>query len=146
VEGDNVAGKNKVHFSKNQWIAPKCHQSGRSDRVPKWNKWQENPKISNIGHYWDSETMEKIIELLHKYSDLFPTTFLEMKGLVGELGEMKITLRTDARLVTQRPYILNPIYNNKVKAELDRIPESGIIEPMKESEWIIPIVVHENDT
>jgi hypothetical protein len=39
--------------------------------------------------------MENIIELLHEYSDLFPTTFLEMKGVVGELGEMNIPLRSD---------------------------------------------------
>jgi hypothetical protein len=43
--------------------------------------------------------MENIIELLHDYNDLFPTTFLVMKGVVGELGEMNIPLRPDARPV-----------------------------------------------
>jgi hypothetical protein len=47
---------------------------------------KEKPKIANIGYYWDSETMEKITELLRKYSDLFPTTFSEMKGVGGEIG------------------------------------------------------------
>jgi hypothetical protein len=28
---------------------------------------------------------------------MFPITFTEMKGIVGELGEMKIPLRGDAR-------------------------------------------------
>jgi hypothetical protein len=36
---------------------------------------KENPKIASIGDYWDSETKEKIMELLRDYSDLFPTTF-----------------------------------------------------------------------
>jgi CTP:phosphocholine cytidylyltransferase-like protein len=36
---------------------------------------EEKPKITIIGDYWDNETMEKIIELLYEYSDLFPTTF-----------------------------------------------------------------------
>jgi hypothetical protein len=36
---------------------------------------EEKPKITNIGNYWDSETMENIIELLHEYSDLFLATF-----------------------------------------------------------------------
>jgi hypothetical protein len=54
--------------------------------------------------------MENIIELLHEYSDLFPSTYSEMKGVEGELGEMKVPLRLDARLVRQRPYRLNPIY------------------------------------
>jgi len=77
---------------------------------------EEKPKIANIGDYWDSETMEKIIELLRKYNDLFPTTFSEMKGVAGKLGEMKIPLRPDAKPVRQRLYRLNPIYKKKVKA------------------------------
>jgi hypothetical protein len=57
----------------------------------------EWPKMVNSGDYWDEQTLESIIELLREYNDLFPTTFTEMKGTVGELGEMKIPLRLDAR-------------------------------------------------
>jgi hypothetical protein len=39
--------------------------------------------------------------LLHKYNDLFPTTFTEMKGMARELGEMNIPLRLEARLIRQ---------------------------------------------
>jgi hypothetical protein len=39
---------------------------------------------------------------------------------------------------------LNPIYKLKVKAEIDRMLEARIIEPVEESEWISPIVVHKN--
>jgi hypothetical protein len=60
---------------------------------------EEKPNIASIGDYWDIETMEKITELLHEYSDLFPATFSEMKGVAGELGEMKIPLRLDSRPV-----------------------------------------------
>ena len=65
---------------------------------------QENPKFANIKYYWDEETMGKIIDLLHEFQDLFPTKFSEMKGIVGYLGEMKIPLSPDAKLVRQRPY------------------------------------------
>jgi hypothetical protein len=37
---------------------------------------EEKPNIDNIEDYWDSETMEKITELLCEYSDLFLATFL----------------------------------------------------------------------
>jgi hypothetical protein len=67
-----------------------------------------------------------------------------MKGIEGELGEMKIPLRLEARFFRQRPYRLNPIYKKKVKAEIDRMLEAGIIELVEESEWIIPMVVQEN--
>jgi hypothetical protein len=46
------------------------------------------------------------------------------QGVVGEFGEMKIPLRLEARPVRQRPYRLNPIYKQKVKAEIDRMLES----------------------
>jgi hypothetical protein len=57
----------------------------------------EHPKMASIGYYWDDPTIESIIELLHEYNDLFPTTFSEMKGIVGGLGEMKIPLKPEAR-------------------------------------------------
>jgi hypothetical protein len=61
----------------------------------------ENPKMASIGDYWDEKTVESITELLREYNDLFPTTFTEMKGIVGELGEMKIPLKYEARSVRQ---------------------------------------------
>jgi hypothetical protein len=104
---------------------------------------EEKPKFANIGDYWNDETMEKITDLLREYQDIFPTTFSEMKGIVGELGEMNIPLKPDAKLVRQRPYRLNPKYKEKVKAELDRMIEAGIIEPVTESEWISLMVVQD---
>jgi hypothetical protein len=61
----------------------------------------EHPKMASIGDYWDEQTVESITELLREYSDLFPTTFTEMKGIVGELGEMKIPLRPEVRSIRQ---------------------------------------------
>jgi hypothetical protein len=61
----------------------------------------ENPKISSIGDYWDEQTIESIAKLLHEYDNLFSMTFTEMKGIVGDLGEMKILLRDDARSIRQ---------------------------------------------
>jgi hypothetical protein len=101
----------------------------------------EHPKMDNIGDYWDDPTIESITELLREYSDLFPTTFTEMKGIAGELGEMKIPLKPEARPIRKRPYRLNPIYKQKVKDEIDRMLEADIIKPVEESEWISLMVV-----
>ena len=57
--------------------------------------------------------------------------------------EMKIPLKPDARPVKQHPYRLNSRYKEKVKADLDRMLEAGIIEPVEESEWISPIVIQD---
>jgi hypothetical protein len=50
-----------------------------------------------------------------------------MKGIKGPMGEMRISLNPDTRPVKQRPYRLNPKYKEKVKIEIDRMPEAQII-------------------
>jgi hypothetical protein len=57
----------------------------------------ENPKFVNIEDYWSDETIEKIANLLREYQDLFPNTFLEMKGIAWDLGEMNIPLKPGAK-------------------------------------------------
>jgi len=41
----------------------------------------------------------KITDHLHEYRDFFPTKFTEMKGIAGELGEMRIPLKVNAKHV-----------------------------------------------
>jgi hypothetical protein len=104
---------------------------------------EETPKLANIEDYWDVATTDKITKLLHEYQDLFPTKFTDMKGIKGPMGEMRITLKLDVNLVKQRPYRFNLKYKEKVKIELDRMLEAGIIEPVEESEWISSMVVQD---
>ena len=66
---------------------------------------------------------------------------MELKGILGDLGLMKITLKPDANPVKKRPYRLNPKYKTKVHKELDKMLAAGIIEPVKESDWVSPMVV-----
>ena len=56
------------------------------------------------------------MDLLLEYQDLFPTNFLEIKGIVGDLGEMKIPMKLDAKPFKQQPYWLNTRYKEKVNA------------------------------
>jgi hypothetical protein len=101
----------------------------------------ENAKMAIIGDYCDEETVKIIIKLLREYNDMFPTTFMEMKGIAGELGEMNILLRAEAISIKQQPYKLNMIYKQKSKAKIDKMFEARIIEPVEESEWVSPMVV-----
>ena len=59
----------------------------------------KNPKFSNIGDYWDDKIIRKITDPLHEFQDMFPTKFSKMKRIVGDLGEMKIPLNIDTKLV-----------------------------------------------
>ena len=71
---------------------------------------EENMKFSSVGDYWDEETMAKILNLLHEFQDLCPNFFSEMKGILGDIGEMKIPLKPYVKPVPQRPYPLNLWY------------------------------------
>jgi len=107
---------------------------------------EENQKFANIGDYWDDETVRNLTELLHEYQELFPYKFSEMKGIVRDLGVMRIPLKPNAKPCKQRPYRVNPKYKEKVKEEIGRMMEAGIIEPVEESEWISPMVIQEKKT
>ena len=72
--------------------------------------------------------------------------FFEMKGILGDLGEMKIPLKPDAKPVKQRPYRLYLRYKDRVKVDLDIMLDAEIIKPVKESEWISPMVVQDKKT
>ena len=93
----------------------------------------ENPKFASIGDYQDDSTMGKVTGLIHEFQDLFQTKFFEMKGISGDLGEMKIPLKPYVKPVKQRPYRLNPRYKDRVKSELERMLDAGIIEHIQES-------------
>lgn len=65
--------------------------------------------------------------------DIFPSMFSKIKGIAIVLGEMKIQLQPNAKLVKKWPYWLNFKYKEKVWKELDSMINIGIIVPMEES-------------
>lgn len=83
----------------------------------------------------------KVTEFLREYQDLFPTQFTDLKGIIEDLGMMKITLKSDAKLVKQRTYRLNLKYKERVHLELNKMLVVGIIEAMEESDWVSPMVI-----
>jgi len=47
--------------------------------------------------------------------------FSEMKEIIGELAEINIPLKPDAKPMKQRPYKLDLMYKQNVKLEIHRI-------------------------
>jgi len=60
------------------------------------------PKFAKIRDYWDDSTVDKVAEFLHEYQDLFPTKFSNLKGIIGDLGVKKITLKLDMKHIKKR--------------------------------------------
>ena len=52
----------------------------------------KKPKLTNIRDYWDEKEVANIVDILHEYQNLFHTNLSEMRGIVGDLGEMKIPM------------------------------------------------------
>ena len=57
------------------------------------------------------------------------------------MGKMKIDIKTGARPVKKRPYKLAHKYKEIVKKEIDNILTVGIIYPIDQLEWEIPMVI-----
>jgi hypothetical protein len=43
-----------------------------------------------IGDYWTEKQIDDIVNLLKEYQDVFSCYYKDLKGLVEEMGEMKI--------------------------------------------------------
>jgi hypothetical protein len=72
---------------------------------------------------------------------LFLKTFSELKDIKGAMGEMKIKLKPGSRPVNHRQYQFNPRIKENVNKEVDKILVTRLIFPIKEEEWISPIVI-----
>ena len=90
----------------------------------------ERPKMARIGNYQSEEKMTEIVNLMKEFQDLFARDYKYIKGLVHEMGGMKIKIKLDARPVKKRPYKLAHKYKEIVKKEIDNILAVGIIYPI----------------
>ena len=87
-------------------------------------------KMARIGDYWSEEQSTKIIDLLKEFQYLFAWDYKDLKGLVAEMGEMKIYIKPDAWPVKKRPYKLAHKYKEIVKKEINNMLTVGIIYPI----------------
>ena len=101
----------------------------------------ERPKMAKFGENQREEQMTEIISLLKELQDIFAREYKYLKGIVNEMGEMKIYIKLDARPVKKRPYKLAHKYKEIVKKEIDNMLAVGIIYPIDQSEWESMIVV-----
>ena len=79
--------------------------------------------------------------MLKEYQDVFAKEFRDMKGIIEELGVMRIPLKPEAQPVKKRPYRLNLKYKERMKQQLDQLLQQGLIEPIDEAEWASPLVI-----
>ena len=55
----------------------------------------DRPKLAKIGDYWNEQQTAEIVNLLREFQDVFAKDYKDLKGLVQEMGEMKIDTKLD---------------------------------------------------
>ena len=89
--------------------------------------------MAKIGDYWSEEQTTEIVNLLKDFQDVFARDYKDLKGLVHEIGEMKIDTKPDVRPVKKRPDKLAHKYKEIVKKEIYNMLAAGIIYPIDQS-------------
>ena len=67
------------------------------------------------------------MNLLKEFQDVFAKDYTDLKGLVHEMGEMKIDTKPDVQPVKKRSYKLAHKYKEIVKKEIDNMLATGMI-------------------
>ena len=88
------------------------------------------PKMARIGDYWSNQQTIEIIDLIKDYQDVFAMDYKDLKGIVEEMGEMKIDLLPEETPIKKRPYKLAHKYKEIAKTEIDNMLIGGIIYPV----------------
>ena len=55
----------------------------------------DRPKLAKIGDYWNEQQTTEIVNLLKEFQDVFDRDYKDLKGLVQEMGEIKIDTKPD---------------------------------------------------
>jgi len=124
------------HVSFQKIEGEKCIKEGHITDAP-----NDKLKMASIGDYWDEQTTKDIFDLLREYEYFFPSLVADLKGIKGDLWEMKIVLNPDAKLVKHWTYTLNTSVKEKVKKEIDKMLEAGVIFLVDKAEWLSPILI-----
>ena len=101
----------------------------------------DRPKIAKIIDYWSEEQVTEFTGLLKEFHDDFARDYKDLKGLIHGMGEIKIDLLPDAKMVRKRPYKLAHKYKDIVKKEIEAMLAAGIIYPVDQSERASPMIV-----
>ena len=79
--------------------------------------------------------------LFKEFKDVIAWSYKDMMGIPPNLCQHRIYLEDNTKPICQSPYRINPKYSLKVKQEIDKLLDAGVIYPINNSEWVSPIVI-----
>ncbi|KAL3678283.1 hypothetical protein R1sor_021239 [Riccia sorocarpa] len=76
-----------------------------------------------------------------KTKPVFAWSYEDMKGIPHVVSQHRIKLLPTAKPLVQRPYRMNPNYAEAVRKEIEKLKAANFIFPVKEYDWLSPIVI-----
>lgn len=81
-----------------------------------------------------------LIELLRKYKHVFSWSYEDLKAYREDLFQHEISLKPNAKPFKQKQRLINPTLEPKMKEELVKLRDGGIIKPIRHSTWVSNLV------
>ena len=98
-------------------------------------------KTLNIGTHLDSSQEEKLIQLLRKYQKSFAWDYTDMHGIHPETCTHHIYTDSNTKPVRHPQRRMNPMLQDIVREELQKLLRVNFIYPISDSQWVSPLVV-----
>ncbi|XP_020238733.1 uncharacterized protein LOC109817803 [Cajanus cajan] len=99
----------------------------------------EKPII--ISNSLDQMEEEKLIKVLQVHKEAIGWPISDLKGINPAYCMHKVNMESDYKLVAQPQRRLNPVMKEKVRKEVLKHLEAGMIYPISDNEWVIPVQV-----
>lgn len=111
------------------------------EEVEKINLGSENnPREFYIGKKLTPKIITALVNLLRKYIHVFAWSYDDLKAYREDLFQHEIPLKPDEKPFRQKQRPINPTLSPKMKEELMKMRNVGIIEPIRHSTWVSNLV------
>ena len=102
---------------------------------------EEEPQMVKIADTADAAESQKWVEFLKQYKSIFAWSYRDMQGLDPEIIMHSLPIKSDCKPVKQKLRRMRPELSSKVKEEIDKQLEAGLLEVVDYPEWLANIVV-----
>jgi hypothetical protein len=98
------------------------------------------PRPPFVNKNLDSMFKLELINILKEYVDYFAWNYNEMPGLSRDLVEHKLPIKPGFKPYKQPHRNFNPDIYDRVKEEINRLPDAKFIRPCRYADWISNMV------
>jgi len=112
---------------------------GRASNESKANKEKEILKKIEFGPLLSLQERDALVKIVREFAHLFITRHQDLPSIT--LEEHHIDLLEGAKPIRIRQRHLVPDKASILKAEIDKLLEGGFIIPVKNADWVLPVVI-----